>query len=343
MRPDALHLKVSSSAVDVLRRRARALQALRAHFDDAGFLEADVPVLLPSAGQEPYLHPPAVMLEGLPSPMWLQTSPELPLKHLLCAGADRLYNLGPAFRAGREELSTHHQPQFSMLEWYEAGESIEVLVQRVRALASDVAGALDRPAPKPGELLDLAEAFRRWAQLDLELLLDGRQAEFASQAAQSGLPLRPQDDVASMVGRVMVDRIEPALLEIDGLVFLQGYPAALAALAQIDPSDPRKALRVEAYLGGVELANGYVELLEPGPMAERWAQERLQRTGPAQAPALDEQLLETLAAHPPAPCVGMALGVDRLLMCLLGATSLDQVLPLSLSLSERTADAPDDP
>lgn len=326
----------------MLRRRAAALQTLRAQLDGDGFLEADVPALLPHAGQEPWLHAPTVDVPGLPSPLWLQTSPELPLKRLLCAGIPRLYALGPAYRGGREELSTHHQPQFSMLEWYEPGASVEVLVERCRGLGAAVAATLERPAVPHGEVVDLTEAFRRWADVDLEPLLDGDRERFVTGAARTGLSLRPQDDTASLVGRVLVERIEPALAQQPGWVFLHGYPAELAALSRLDPDDPRKALRVEAYLHGVELANGYVELLDADELARRWATERTQRDGPSPPPPMDADLLADLAdpSLVVGPTVGMALGVDRLLMTLLGETRLDAVLPLSLAFRDGGGEMP---
>jgi len=329
-----LRLARHERAAEIVARRSQGLAALRAHFADDGFLEADVPVLLPHAGQEPHLHPPRVDMTGLPGPLWLQTSPELCLKRLVCAGLPRIYALGPAFRGGREELSDEHQPEFTMLEWYEPGSQVDLAVARCRRIARAVAGGLSVEAPGDGRVLGLDEALREFAGVDLEPLLDGDRAGFVASAERAGLSLRPQDEYDALLGRVLVERVEPALrAQTQGeWIFVHGYPASQAALAQLDPADPRKALRVEAYLGGVELANGYVELADADEQRRRWEQEADQRDGPA--PARDEGLLAELAEPGLPPTVGMALGVERLLMALLGATRLEDVRPFHLHLDD---------
>jgi lysyl-tRNA synthetase class 2 len=128
-------------------------------------------------------------------------------------------------------------------------------------------------------------------------------------------------------------RLEPALERAGGLVCLHGYPAACAALARLDPDDPRKALRVEAYLDGVELANGWVELTDAAELRARWAAEAVERPGPA--PPADIHLLAEMTLMPPPPTVGMALGVDRLMAALLGHDGLEQVLPFRLDFGAR--------
>jgi len=329
--PPRWHLLRHAEAVACVRQRAAALASVRQHFADSGFLEADVPLLLPHAGQEPWLHPPSVSAPGLP-PLWLQTSPELPLKRLLCGGLERIYSLGPAFRGGREELSRLHQPQFSMLEWYEPGSRLDQLVERCRALGRALAGALHRPAPPDGEVLSLDEACRRWGDVSIAPLLDGDRAAFVAQARRVGLLLDAREHVAQLVGRLLVERVEPGLATAPGWVFVRDYPAELASLARLDPADPRQALRVEAYLGGVELANGYVELRDAETLARRWQQEAAVRDG--LPPPQDETLLAEMAAGRMPECVGMALGFDRLLMVLAGGTSLADVLPLSLQIED---------
>jgi len=328
---ERLVLRRSPEAARLVAQRAALLAALRRHLDGSGLLEADVPVLLPFAGQEPQLQPPRVDVPGLPGPLWLQTSPELALKRLVCAGVPGLYALGPAFRGGREELSEQHQPAFAMLEWYRAGERLSLLEDDCLALGSAAAGALGVDVPGRAASLTIMEACERWAGLDAGMLFEGDLPAFAAAARAAGLSrCRDDEDAASLLGRVLVERIEPGLASCEGWVFLHGYPAALAALSRISPEDPRLALRVEAYLGGVELANGYVELTDGQEQARRWDAEASKR-GDAMPPR-DEELLDDLRAGALGPTVGMALGVDRLAMVLLGAGSLAEVLPLHLSL-----------
>jgi lysyl-tRNA synthetase class 2 len=270
-----------------------------------------------------------VTLEGLPGPLFLQTSPELALKRLVCAGVPRVYALGFAFRGGRDELSTQHQPQFTMLEWYRPGTRVEELVEDVAGLVGAAAAALGVPAPAAPRVLTLREAFAEFAGLDLEPLLDGDVRSFSTAARRAGVEgARDDDDAPTAFGRALVARVEPALARVPGLLCLRDWPAFGAALARLSPADPRVALRVEAYLRGIELANGYVELADAAEHRRRWTEEAARRDDPA--PPWDEGLLADLAAPGLPDCVGMALGVDRLLMALLGARRLADVLPLAL-------------
>jgi lysyl-tRNA synthetase class 2 len=316
-------------AARLVEQRARLLAGLRGWLDARGFLEADVPPLAPHAGQEAHLRPPRVDLPGGSTPLFLQTSPELALKRLLCAGVPRLYSLGFAFRGGRDELSTLHQPQFTMLEWYRPGTRVEELVEDVLGLAGAAAVALRVPAPGTHRVLTVAEAFRELAGLDLVPLLDGDVRAFTAAARRAGVETaRDEDDAPTAFGRALVALLDPALARQPGLVFLRDWPAFGAALARLSPQDPRVALRVEAYLRGLELANGYVELADPEEHRRRWRAEAAHRDGPA--PPCDEGLLADLASPGLPPCVGMALGVDRLLLALTGGASLSDVLPLRL-------------
>jgi len=300
-------------AAELVAQRARLLAALRAHLDGRGFLEADVPALQPHAGQEAYLHPPAVTVAGLPGPLWLATSPELCLKRLVCAGVPRVYALGPAYRGGREEVSRLHQPQFCMLEWYRPGRRVEDLVDDVRALSDIASEALGVAAPPAGRVLSVRDAFSQLAGLSLDEVL-------------------AEDDPPSAFGRALVEHVEPALGRQPGWVFLHRYPAFAAALARLDPDDSRVALRVEAYLHGVEIANGYVELADADEHRRRWAEEHRSRGIDSPVPPIDEGFLDDLHSPGLPECVGMALGVDRLMLALLGAASLADILPFRLEL-----------
>ncbi len=304
-------------AAELVAQRARLFAGLRAHLDGRGFVEADVPALQPHAGQEAYLHPPLVSLTGLPGPLWLATSPELCLKRLVCAGVARVYALGPAYRGGREEISRLHQPQFCMLEWYRPGLRLADLADDVAALSAAAASALGVPAPQAGRWMSVREAFAEFAGLSLDAVL-------------------AEDDAAAAFGRALVEHVEPSLARQPGWVFLHGYPAFGAALARLDPDDPRVALRVEAYLRGVEIANGYVELADAEEHRRRWADERRARSSGHPVAPVDEGFLQELADPGLPECIGMALGVDRLMLALLGADSLADVLPFHLELPSRT-------
>jgi lysyl-tRNA synthetase class 2 len=330
---ESIALRRHADAARVVRERARLLAALRERMAFWGLVEADPPPLAPVAGPEPYLQPPRVDIPGLDAPLWLQTSPELGLKRLLAAGLPGLYALGPSFRGGREELSDWHQPVFTMLEWYRPGDAVRDLEDDCVQLGEAAADALDVPAPEGRRSLSVTEAVQRFAGLDLEPLLDGDTAAFASAARDSGLDRAADgDDATTLLGRVLVERVEPALMSHGGWTFLHGWPRCVAALAKLDPADDRLALRVEAYVSGLELANGYVELLDAQALASRWDELSEGRTG--QVPPRDESLLAELAEHAPGPTVGMALGVDRLAAALTGARGLADVLPLALTADD---------
>ncbi|MCB9899314.1 MAG: EF-P lysine aminoacylase GenX [Planctomycetes bacterium] len=329
---ERLVLRTHPRAAEIAVRRARLLAALRARLDADGFVELDVPVLLPHAGSEPHLHPPRVSVAGLSDALWLQTSPELPCKRLLCAGVARSYFLGHVYRGGREELSTHHQPQFAMLEWYRPGESLELLVEDVSTLARAAAEALGVTAPDASRLLSVSEALCLHAGLDAAPLFAGDARTFARAARASGLTgCRDDDDVSTLLSRVLVERVEPRLAASEGWTFLHGYPREQAALARLSDDDPPVALRVEAYLRGFEIANGYVELSDADELRARWRADAAAREG-VSVPQ-DEGLVEALERDGMPPSVGMALGVDRLALALLGGHDLRDVLPLYLELA----------
>ncbi|RKY22207.1 MAG: EF-P lysine aminoacylase GenX [Planctomycetota bacterium] len=334
---DALRLRRHPQAAAVVRARARLLAALRERLGSWGLVECDPSPLAPVAGPEPYLHAPLVELPGLGAPLWLQTSPELGLKRLLAAGVPELYALGKSFRGGREELSRWHQPVFSMLEWYRLGHSTDALEDDCVQLGEAAAAALDVPSPTARRSLSLTAALAAHAGLELGPLLDGDTAAFAAAARRTGLTrCRDTDNATALLGRVLVERVEPALAALPGWTFLHGWPACVAAMSQLDPADPRLCLRVEAYMGGLELANGYVELLDAQALAARWDELTAERDG--RSPPRDEALLQELAARPPAPTLGMALGVDRLAAALTGSRCLADVLPLALELAEPGSD-----
>jgi lysyl-tRNA synthetase class 2 len=324
-------LRRHPEAARLVAQRAALLRAVRGCLDAQAFVEADPPALLPHAGQEPHLRPPRVELPGLPGALWLQTSPEMSLKRLVCAGVERVYALGPAYRGGRDELSRHHQPQFTMLEWYRPGTELEALVQDVRALGAVAAVALGVSAPRDGTVMSMRWAFTEYAGVSLDPLLDGDVPRFTAGARAAGVATcRDDDDAPTAFGRVLIERVEPALAALDGWVFLHGYPAFAASLAKLDPRDERVALRMEAYLDGVEIANGNVELGDAEEHRRRWEAERDEREDAA--PDIDEGLLAALEDPGMPPTVGMALGVDRLAMALLGADSLAEVLPFVLEV-----------
>jgi elongation factor P--(R)-beta-lysine ligase len=312
------------AAPDVLRLRARLLRRIRTFFDHAGVLEVDTPALSTAAVTTPQIASFGTAWQG-PGPLhghrlYLHTSPEFAMKRLLAAGSGSIYQLCKVFRDG--ESGCLHNPEFTLLEWYRTGYDHLDLMDEVERLLTRV---LEGILPLAG--------VHHWAWRDLFIEfagLDPFQAgidEFASllEAKHAVVPIGMQeaglDDWRDLV---MTHVIEPRLGT--GLVFVRDYPASQAALARIRPGDPPVASRFEAYLNGVELANGFHELADPGEQRRRFEVELMQRAqGHLPLVPVDERLLHALSSGLP-DCAGVALGLDRLLMLACGASCLSDVL-----------------
>lgn len=320
----------------LLLARGRIKAAMRAWFEERGFIEVDPGILQISPGNETHLHAFATTLvnpAGKRQPLYLHTSPEFACKKLLAAGERRIFTFAPVFR-NRERGALHH-PEFTMLEWYRAGEPYEQTMEDCLALlrvAADAAGRQqltwrDRhvPAYADAEVLTVAEAFSRFAGINLLPPAEGQERpSLAAAAARAGIRTAPDDTGSDVFSRVIVEKIEPQLGR-DRPAFLIEYPAEEAALARRKPADPRVAERFELYVAGVELANGFGELTDPMEQRRRLeAQMEEKKRIYGERYPIDEDFLSALAKMPPA--AGVALGFDRLVMMATGAQRIDQVL-----------------
>jgi elongation factor P--(R)-beta-lysine ligase len=321
-----------------LAARGRIVKALRAWFEAQGFVEVETAVLQVSPGNETHLHAFATELigsDGSRRPMYLATSPEFAAKKLLAAGEERIFTFARAFR-NREQGALHH-PAFTMLEWYRAREPYERLMEdcgQILRIAAEAAGSerlifRDRSAdPRVApERITVAEAFERWAGIDLLATVEadaGNGAALAAVANRPGIRTEPDDTWGDVFSRVLVARIEPALAE-RGVTILTEYPACSAALARRKPSDPRVAERFELYACGVELANAFGEQTDPAEQRRRLEEEMAEKERRyGERYPIDEDFIAALAHMPPAS--GAALGFDRLVMLATGASRIEQVL-----------------
>ena len=304
-----------------LERRAGALAAIRGFFAARAVLEVDTPQLVRHAVTDPALHSAEVRWPAAAGAVagFLHTSPEYAMKRLLAAGSGDIYQLCHVFRG--DEQGPLHNPEFLLLEWYRVGWPMRRLGAEVDALLRVL-----HPGPLlPVRWTSYEQAFR--AQLGVSALDDPqpRLVECArAQGFEAALLARcSRDDLLDLlVGTTIGPR-----LGRDGPEFLHGYPASQAALARLDPADPRTALRFELYLAGVELCNGFEELGDAHEQRARFEADRAARRARGQpVPEADEFLLQALAAGLPASS-GVAVGVDRLLMLAAGARRLDAVLP----------------
>lgn len=322
-----------------LLARNRVQAALRNFFLGDDFIEVDTAALQISPGNETHLHAFETALigsDGVAHPYYLHTSPEFACKKLLAAGERRIFTFAHVYR--NRETSPTHQPEFTMLEWYRAGETYEALMRDCAAmlrLAAEAGGQrLFRyrglecdPALAP-ERLTLAQAFSRHAGIDLMATIfpDGSTDREALKAAvqRAGIRTAADDTWSDLFSRVLVEKIEPHL-GIGRATILCEYPTAEAALARKSPRDGRVAERFELYACGVELANAFGELTDAVEQRRRFEMEMAEkRRIYGETYPLDEDFLAALAVMPEAS--GAALGFDRLAMLASGATRIDQVM-----------------
>ncbi|MDP3854602.1 EF-P lysine aminoacylase EpmA [Phenylobacterium sp.] len=314
-------------------------RALRAWFDDAGFTEVETAALQVSPGNEAHLHAfatEAVTTDGARSPLYLHTSPEFAAKKLLAAGETRIFDFARVWR-NRERGPLHH-PEFTMLEWYRAGETYEALMAdsaALMALAAETVGTkaltwrgkTADPFAEP-ERVTLAQAFERFAGVDLlaTVAADGSSDRdaLAQAAIAAGIRVAPDDTWTDVFSRVLVEKIEPNL-GLGRATILCEYPICEAALARPKAADPRVAERFELYACGVELANAFGELTDPAEQRRRFEIEMDEKARVhGERYPLDEDFLAALA-HMPDAC-GIALGFERLVMLATGASRIEQVL-----------------
>ncbi len=316
-----------SAPLDNLKKRARILQRIRAFFAEREVLEVETPTLSVAALTDPAIDSFSTLYigpghaDGLN--LYLHTSPEFPMKRLLAAGSGPIFQIGKVFRQG--EAGRRHNPEFTLLEWYRPGFDHHQLMDEVEALVALLLG-LQGPAQR----LSYREAFLRFAQIDpLAASIDElRQA--ADRLGCGDFDAGEERDL--WLDLILSHSVEPHLGS-DGLCFLTDYPASQAALARLKPDNPQVAERFELYFQGVELANGFHELGDSAEQRRRFETELAERAGQGrERPPMDERLLAALESGFP-DCAGVALGIDRLVMLVVGAESLDQVIAFSIDRS----------
>ncbi len=305
-----LHAR-SGRGLALVRTRGAVMRAIRRFFDERAFIEVETPLVVKSPGLD--VHLSALEVDGLSERRYLSTSPEYQMKRLLAGGLTRIYQICRCFR--RDEEGAQHQPEFTMLEWYRAFGGSEEIMRETEDLVSTVARSVMQDStviPARGRPLDVAppwkritvaDAFRKLANVELQDVLDDEERFY----------------------RLLVEKIEPGL-GYPKPVFLTHWPASMASLARLHPDDPRYADRVEAYIDGMEISNGFGELIDSVEQRDRFLcnqEERSERGLPVYP--IDELFLAALDEGLP-PSGGNALGVDRLLMLLTGATTIDEVM-----------------
>jgi elongation factor P--(R)-beta-lysine ligase len=308
--------------------RARAVRAIRGFFEERGFLEIETPLRVRAPALE-------VHLTAVPAGdhAWLITSPEYQMKRLLAGGLEQIFQVCKCFRAG--ERGHQHAVEFTMLEWYRAWAELDAVLVDTEQLVAHVAtqvrgepvveaGGRRIDVAPPWPRLTVAEAMHRWA--GVEVRGDEPVDTLAARVDAAGIDRGGAAAWDDVFFAAFVARVEPALAALDRPVVLVDWPAPLAALARRKPADAAVAERFEAYVGGVELANAFGELTDPVEQRARFDHDvatRAARGLPAYP--LDERLLAALAEGIP-PSAGIALGVDRLVMLVVGAADIRDVL-----------------
>ena len=310
-----------------LRRRSLLLAATRAFFTARGYTEVETPYAVPAPGEEVHLsafRTERIGVDGSRTPLFLNTSPEFAMKRLLVAGAGPIFQIARVWRNG--EGSKRHAAEFTMLEWYNPGASMDDLIAEttayLRAVLPPVVTAQGITTDLSHmEHLTVTEAFRRHYGADLL----GTADDAAALAASAGVGLRPGEDWEDLFFRLLLAKIEPSIGQANP-TFLTHWPAAQAALARRDPADGRVAERFELFVCGMELANAFVELTDAAEQRARFLEDRARRRAiyGDDGWALDEDFLAALS-HGMPPAAGIALGFDRLAMIASGADRIDQV------------------
>ncbi|RKQ85611.1 lysine--tRNA ligase [Brockia lithotrophica] len=324
-----LDLIVNRDVFDVFVARTKILRAIRRFLDERGFLEVETPTLQSLAGGAA-ARPFVTYHNALDMQMYLRIAIELYLKRLIVGGVEKVYEIGRVYR--NEGLSTKHNPEFTMLELYEAYADMEDMMRLTEDLFAFVAKeVLGTTRIRYGEWeIDLTPPFRHARMTDLIREVTGvdftrpmDEAEARRLAQEHGVVLQPFHTFGHVVNEFFEQKVEDRLIQP---TFVIGHPLAVSPLAKTDPADPRFTLRFELYVAGREHANAFSELNDPLEQRERFlAQLEERRRGNVEAHALDEDFLEALEYGMP-PTGGLGIGIDRLVMLLTNQPSIRDVI-----------------
>lgn len=303
-----------------LNARWRIMKAVRQFFWDQGFDEVETPLIVAYPGQEPFLNPMQIILhneQGTPLAGYLHTSPEYTMKKMLAAGYEKIFSICKTFRDG-ESLGGSHNPEFTLMEWYRVGVDYNVIMDDVVQLLHAL--GLNRPVKR----ISMKELWHNQIKVDLDRHLTI--TAMRELCLKRGYAPQDEEPYEDLFYRIFLNEIEPTL---QGAVIIYDYPAQMAALAQLG-NDKRYAERFELYIDGNEIANAFTELTNAQEQRERFLEEQALRRSLGKAPiSIDEEFLKAVEHMPPS--AGIALGIDRLVMALIGCQNINDVLVLPAS------------
>jgi len=298
------------------------LDAAREFFKSRGVLEVETPILSAAAVSDPQIESLATKIAGMPGSAYLCPSPEYAMKRLLAAGSGDIFQICKVFRDA--ERGRWHNPEFTMIEWYRLGFDDAALMDEVEMLI----GQLLAPVRtlKAAECLSYSAALQRHAGVDA---FNSSDAELRDAALRQGITCAAELDRDARLDLLMGLVVGPRLGR-ERPCFICDYPASQAALARLKPGHPHVAARFELYLDGLELANGFHELVQPEEQRVRFIKDLALRGARGQVqPPLDENLLAALE-HGMPDCAGVALGFDRLVAIALGTNRLADAMSFSI-------------
>ncbi len=333
-----LDLIANTEVKETFQVRSRVITAIRQFLNQRGFLEVETPVLQPSAGGALAL-PFITHHHALDQDFYLRIATELHLKRLIIGGFDKVYELGRIFR--NEGISTKHNPEFTMLESYEAyadyNDVMKMLEEMVSKISQQVLGT-DKIEfgdnsinfKPPWQRLSLREAIKEYSGIDFTQFPDAN--SFRAEMLKLKMEVDPQKDRGRLVDELISTFVEPNLIQP---TFLLDYPVEMSPLAKARPDDERLVERFEAFAGGMEIANAFTELNDPIEQRQRFLQQQKERQAEGEeVETIDEDFLLALEYGMP-PTGGLGVGIDRLVMLLTGQQSIREVI-LFPQLREKT-------
>jgi len=325
-----LDLIANPEVMPVFAIRSKIIERIRAFFQSQGFLEVDTPILVPVAGGA-HARPFITHHNTLDQQLYLRIATELYLKRLIIGGFDKVYELGRVFR--NEGIDQDHNPEFTLLESYQAYADYNDIMTMVESLVSTVAmEVLGTTQVQYGDqLIDFAPPWKRvdfrqelkdLSGVDIDAYTDDESLKH--RAAELGLDIEPKDGRAKVIDKLFSSYVEPRLAQP---TFVLDYPVIMSPLAKAKPDSPGYVERFEAFAAGMEIANSYTELNDPAVQRERFENQEALRLmlGDDETDRLDEDFLIALEYGMP-PTGGLGIGIDRLVMLLAGQTSIRDIM-----------------